>query len=224
MWFDFIVEGLKKFAGEIIGAVLIIVALRFFPKLKSLFTKAEDLIYYEDRDAEFQSQTVISDRYFLKLCEAGEVWEVEDAIIKGAHINAKDGRDCTTLMYAVERGHTEIVKILLKHGVVVNAKNDSGGTALMYAAKIGHIEIVKLLLEHGANTNSKAKGGKVFGNCLTALMYAAEGGHTEVAELLLRYGAIINAKDKKGCTALMYADYYGHSETANLLRSYGAKE
>ena len=37
MFFEVILEGIKKFAGEIIGVLLCIVALRMFPRLRSLF-------------------------------------------------------------------------------------------------------------------------------------------------------------------------------------------
>ena len=39
MWFEFLLEGLKKFAGEIIGVVLIVLALKYVPGVRSLFSK-----------------------------------------------------------------------------------------------------------------------------------------------------------------------------------------
>ena len=43
MWWEFIVEGLKKFTGEIIGVVLLTLVLWAFPGLRSLFTRYRKL-------------------------------------------------------------------------------------------------------------------------------------------------------------------------------------
>ena len=40
---EFIAEGFKKFAGEIIGVLLLVIALKSFPCLRSLFTAAKNL-------------------------------------------------------------------------------------------------------------------------------------------------------------------------------------
>jgi len=56
----------------------------------------------------------------------------------------------TALMLAAQKGHKEVVKLLLKKGANVNAKNDLGWTALDFAAKEGYKEIVKLLKAYGA--------------------------------------------------------------------------
>lgn len=43
MWFEFLLEGLKNFAGEFIGIVLFTAALWAFPGLRNLFTKYKSL-------------------------------------------------------------------------------------------------------------------------------------------------------------------------------------
>ncbi len=43
MWLDFMFEGIKNFAGEIIGVLLLIFAVKYFPSLRSLFMKAKSL-------------------------------------------------------------------------------------------------------------------------------------------------------------------------------------
>ena len=53
-------------------------------------------------------------------------------------------------MRAEEKGHDEIVKVLIKAGADVNVKNDDGDTALMRAEEKGHDEIVKILKAAGA--------------------------------------------------------------------------
>ncbi|MBQ7216251.1 MAG: hypothetical protein IJS39_09745, partial [Synergistaceae bacterium] len=43
MWLEILLEGLKKFAGEIIGVVLLVVVLGTFPSVRSWFTKYKKL-------------------------------------------------------------------------------------------------------------------------------------------------------------------------------------
>ena len=43
MFYEFVLEGLKKFAGEIIGLVLLIVALKKFKWIRSLFGQYDKL-------------------------------------------------------------------------------------------------------------------------------------------------------------------------------------
>jgi ankyrin repeat protein len=53
-------------------------------------------------------------------------------------------------MLAAERGHKEVVELLLESGADVNAKSNIGWTALMLAAFNGHKEIVEILKSYGA--------------------------------------------------------------------------
>jgi ankyrin repeat protein len=52
------------------------------------------------------------------------------------------------LCYAANRGHSEIVKLLLDSGADVHVHNNC---ALKWGAEYGDIETVNLLLKHGAN-------------------------------------------------------------------------
>ena len=187
----------------------------------------------------------MSDGDFIKLCESGNVGEVEEAIKDGANVNAEDNDGWTALMWAVFYVYTEIVKLLLEHGADVNAKSNNGWTALHLAE--GHSEIVRLLRYHvakekrrdeyfielckfgnvgeveeaikeGANINAKDNYGA------TALMEAANEGNTAIVKLLLKHGADVNAEDNYGTTALWNAELNDHQQIAKLLRSHGAKE
>lgn len=241
-----LIEGIKKFAGEIIGVLLIACFLWAFPGFRSLFTdhtfpakdesnekiqreleihkqeeerlkaelkqKEEALRQAEaqkqeeaKRRAEIQKQNetqkpkhpAMSDKDFVELCKSGNARKVEEAIMNGANVNAKDNYGATaSALY----GHTETVELLLKHGADVNAKTDGRWTALMETT---------LLI---GNYNE------------TALMMAALNGHTETVELLLKYGADVRAEDNLGATALMRAKGGGHTDIANILRRYGAKQ
>lgn len=58
----------------------------------------------------------MSDDDFMNLCTADKSREVEEAILNGVNVNAKDNDDDTALMLAAFGGQTETAELLLKHG------------------------------------------------------------------------------------------------------------
>jgi ankyrin repeat protein len=83
----------------------------------------------------------------------------------------------TALLYACEKGRTDVAVALLNHDKVdVNAKNKHGYTALALACRKGHTEIVRTFAKHPKIT------------CLDSrFVLASEWGHVEVVrELLIR--------------------------------------
>jgi ankyrin repeat protein len=103
----------------------------------------------------------------------------------GADVDACDCDGDTALMLAAERGHIELMKVLLKNGADVDAENldgDAGdiakSTPLMRAAYRGHVDVVKELLAHGADANAR----NAFGN--TAVTLAAHNGHSKIESML----------------------------------------
>jgi ankyrin repeat protein len=182
----------------------------------------------------------------IDTAKKGDTARVKALIDKGANINAKDKNGRTALMWASEKGYTEIVKLLREKGAIgtikidlyliesaqkgdiagvnallnkgadVNAKDKDGWTALMEASNNGHTEIVKALIDKGANINAKDKNGR------TALMWASLFGNTEIVKMLLNKGADVNAKDKDGSSALTEALVKGHTEVVKALLKKGA--
>lgn len=82
------------------------------------------------------------------------------------------------LLWAAERGQTELLRYLLARGARANARGIEGETALMLAAREGNLEAVQLLLAHGADPNAVTPNG------WSALAWAAAKGHAEVLALL----------------------------------------
>ena len=210
---EIIIAGIKKFAGEIIGVVLLACFLWVFPSFRSLFTDHT----FPMKD---ETHATMSDEAFIELCKSGNARVVAEAVMNGANVNAKEkyGDGATALMWVATKGHIDIAKLLINHGADVNAKAKYGVTALMGAANDGKTQIVELLLKHSADVNAKCYDDY---DGRTALMWAAKNGHIEIIELLVEHGADVNAKDNYGWTALRWAE---NTETANLLRRYGAKE
>ena len=86
----------------------------------------------------------------------GNIEIVKQHLEKGVDIDAVDSvAGITPLSWAVIRGQSKVVELLVQHGADVNAKNNDGGTSLHAAAFLGRVEIVKLLVQHGADINAK---------------------------------------------------------------------
>jgi ankyrin repeat protein len=82
------------------------------------------------------------------------------------------------LYIAAEKGHVDVVRLLLEAGVVYDkATTDNGTTPLFVAAQNGHVEAVRLLIEAGADFHKAANDGA------TPLDVAAQEGHMEVLRL-----------------------------------------
>ena len=124
----------------------------------------------------------------------------------------------TALQAAAERGHVEVVELLLHNEVDVNAPaaRESGKTALQAAAGGGHLTIVERLLQKGALVNASAAE---IASGRTALQAAAEAGHLAVVERLLQANANVNSAPPlwNGRTALQAAAENGHVEVVDVL-------
>lgn len=144
----------------------------------------------------------------LRAADSGRIQIIQLLISKGAQVQV-DTADCngsTALMCAVERGCTNIVKLLLEHGADINLcytrdiQNYQDTTpklnALSIAAQRGHIKIVKLLFEHGATVNDRDGQG------WTALHRAVVGwgDQEEMVKFLIDRGADPSLETNQGET------------------------
>lgn len=90
-------------------------------------------------------------QYLLKRCHA-DVEQCGSVIFDGETIE-----NAPALWCAAAAGHTNIVKLLVRHGANVNSTTKTNSTPLRAACFDGHYEIVKYLVLHGA--------GKCHHNC-----------------------------------------------------------
>ena len=140
-------------------------------------------------------------------------------------INTEDSThfNYTPLIWASEKGHHEIVQLLLEiEGIDINKASGSadtdGYTADGYTALIGaswyeQAEVVKLLMQkEGIDINKADERGN------SALFFVSRNGNTEILQLLLEQDGIeINKEDNFGETALNKAVLWGNAEVVQLL-------
>ena len=176
----------------------------------------------------YYSKTIKQPMSIHDAAQSGDIEAVKGFLAAGMDVNAIDeNRGMTALVYAVDKGHKEIVEILISEGADVNVmvSNDEGVdgfTSLFFAARSGHTEVAELLIANGAEVNVKLINDEGKVSC-TPLFFAARSGHTEVAELLIANGSEINAKDENILTPLDYATLEKQNETVDLLRKHGGK-
>ena len=95
-----------------------------------------------------------------------------------------------------ERGHTEAVKILLRHTEQPDSPDRRGRSALHHAASNGHIEVIEQLLQSRVGINRQDD------NLRTPLWQAAYSKYVHIVELLSEHKASLTLKDDDGWSAL----------------------
>jgi len=147
----------------------------------------------------------------------GDIKRIKTLIDQGASVNEIVSNGMTALHYAVERGKTAIVKLLIEKGADVNRRKEEWlTTPLMTGAESGRTEIVKALIEAGADVNLEDKHG------ITALVEAVgvssppSAAH-DVVQALLGAGA------KLKFNVLMKAAKNCSPETIKALIAAGAE-
>ncbi|XP_043230829.1 ankyrin-3-like [Amphibalanus amphitrite] len=115
-----------------------------------------------------------------------------------------------------EKGHTDIMKLLIARGCSVNQLDSTGHSPLHSAALLGHTAAVRLLLKHRAAPNTRNAHRQ------TPLHAAADGNRLDITRLLLDAGADPNVSDASGRTPLMNACARANHDLALLLVRRGA--
>lgn len=119
----------------------------------------------------------------------------------------------TVLHTAAQRGHSQLLTVLLTAGALVDSRDSADETAIIMAARRGHLAAVLVLISAGADVNSMNNFQ------LSALHSAASGRHSEVVAALLRAGADVNINGSYplGCTPLHTAAGHGHAVIVRLM-------
>lgn len=132
----------------------------------------------------------------------------------------QDKYDTPALLWAAERGHRQLVALLLEKGADINIQNRRDwitGTALHKVAMHQDISMVRLLLDKGANIEAVDQHKK------TPLHHAVIEGFEEMVRLLLGKGANVKVQDYRGSTPLQIAIAKGANPIIVLLLDSGAE-
>ena len=117
--------------------------------------------------------------------------------------NATGPGDSTAVTLAAQRGHTDIIVLLIKHKCDIFKTVSLGGnhdvTALHLAAQSNHIDVVRHLVAAGATVNATMTSRGI--NGITPLHLAVEAGHVDVMDVLIDAGCNIHSSTQAADTS-----------------------
>jgi len=125
----------------------------------------------------------------------------------------------TPLLWATQKGHTQLVQFFLEKGCQYNEKSEREyWIPILLACRYGFLEIVKLLHKHGQNLNEGKENDLWF-----PLHWAAYYNRIETGRYLLENGALIDSVTKDGSRPIHFAALQGHAEFIRVLIEFGEK-
>ena len=125
---------------------------------------------------------------------SGDRAATERQIRVGADVNVANRYGVTPLSLAAQRGHADLIDLLLKAGASVKtaeAKLPEGQTLLMLAARTGNVALLKSLIAAGSNVNARETRTGT-----TAAVWAATSNRADAIRLLAEAGADLNVLSK----------------------------
>jgi serine/threonine protein kinase len=140
----------------------------------------------------------------LFLCaEHGDVKKLEQLLEKhreAIDFRAKGIDNFTALHFAARKGHSDIMKAILRSlkPVNIDAKTKSEWTPLMMAADRGYTNVVELLLEYGADIHAKNNAGK------SAIFLARESGQLPIATMLTSASSKRTKRSSTYCPSMQF--------------------
>ncbi|XP_007552751.1 acyl-CoA-binding domain-containing protein 6-like [Poecilia formosa] len=102
------------------------------------------------------------DKNIFDYCRENNIEHIRNAIsTQKLDVNTKDEEGRALLHWACDRGHKELVSVLLQHKADINSQDNEGQTALHYASACEFADIVELLLNSGADPSIKDMEGSL---------------------------------------------------------------
>ena len=133
-------------------------------------------------------------------------------------VNIDEGNDIgvTPLHWAVIRGDSNILKLLIQNGADINSKDkyDHMPIHKTIVTKQNGAILAEILLKKGCIVNSEK---------IAPLHLTAGAGNIPIAKLLIKFGADIDIIDKDGRSPLFWASAAGEGPTVRFLIENGAK-
>lgn len=111
----------------------------------------------------YQEETIREeDKNIFDYCRENNIDLINKALSsQKVDVNTKDEEGRALLHWACDRGHKELVSILLQHKADINCQDNEGQTALHYASACEFADIVELLLNSGADPSIKDMEGSL---------------------------------------------------------------
>lgn len=125
----------------------------------------------------------------------GDQKKVAELVNNGKDVNETNALGETALFWAMQRGHSEITKMLIAKG----ASAKSFSEKLYSAIDNRQFELAKQLIQAGADVNQTVYYG------YTPFLIAAKQGNVELLQMLMDKGADTNCREAEGYTPLMLA-------------------
>jgi tankyrase len=132
----------------------------------------------------------------IEAVKRDDVELMQDCVIAGADVQAKDSLDHTLLHFACKVGSHKIAEVLIRYHLDVNYEDTKGVTPLHYACANDNMEMVELLLNNGANIRAKDMNG------WTPLHWASAKGRFDIAKRLIDAGSNVKALNSTHSTAI----------------------
>lgn len=150
---------------------------------------------------------------FFQTIRRGNTEEVKSFLQNGYNPNETNPFGVHALTSAAQKGHDEIVSILLSYGADINGGD--GNTPLILAIDGDYFTLAKKLIAYGADVNKPGSGRT------SALTTAASAGNVEMAIVLIENGANVHHFDEPGKNALMASAREGHTNMSLFLINQG---
>ncbi|XP_052103269.1 uncharacterized protein LOC127736725 [Mytilus californianus] len=132
-------------------------------------------------------------------------------------INLCDDDGCSSLYWASQKGHVNVVKELLQHSADVNKCSNDGTPPLQIACYNNKIEVVHVLLQcDDVDINLCDEDGR------SSLYIASEKGHVNVVKELLQHSADVNKCNNNDASPLYIASQNGHVDLVIELLQHSA--
>lgn len=162
------------------------------------------------------------DSKFIAAARSGNIEGVRQNLRMGANVNSYTESLHTALLWAVRKGHKEIVSLLIENGADLEFGSQTAPhSPLSAAAKRGDVEVVDILLKNGAEINRITKNPWASSDRYTcALTVAVQWGSISVVELLIKNGANLNPPRCENIL-LTAARGKGSKKLMSLLVEYG---
>ncbi|KAG7215489.1 hypothetical protein INR49_003265 [Caranx melampygus] len=153
---------------------------------------------------------------------AGCVQEILSAVGAGssrscqAFVNSLTHEGESACYLAAQRGHLDVVRLLLRAHANINQLTNDLSCPLYAAVDSGHKEVVELLVGKGAEVNRTHTE-----SCWTCLHQAVYKGHSEIVRVLVSV-CNLEALDDHRISPLFVAAQYGQQECLQILVDAGA--